>query len=129
MAAKRKGAPRHGDRPNLNTPATLAEVIQIATAAAGDALVEYSKNINQVVIQQTILLSTLQEILISKGVITQEDYDKVVEKQTKSYQEERKKYIDSLVAKGKTPDTEEVDELDESETLDEILAGEVDEDE
>lgn len=94
-----------------NTPCTVAEAAQIAFAAARDTVEGYTADVNKVVIQQTLMINTLKDLLIQKGVFTEEEFSDEYTAQATRYNEEKKEYLESLLRKkeegGDTEDGQE----------------------
>lgn len=92
-----------------NTPCTVAEAAQISLAAAKDTVEAYTGDVNKVVIQQTLMISTMKSLLISKGVFTEEEFNSEYTEQAKSYNEEKRKYLESLTKRGESTNEEAED--------------------
>lgn len=92
-----------------NTPCTVAEAAQISLAAAKDTVEAYTGDVNKVVIQQTLMISTMKSLLISKGVFTEEEFNSEYTEQAKSYNDEKRKYLESLIKRGESTNEEAED--------------------
>lgn len=65
----------------LNTPCTITEAVQIARGVADDAIADYHKKQGNVQLAISLHLEIMKDILISSGMITEEEFkEKYMEK-------------------------------------------------
>lgn len=76
----------------LNTPCTVLEAIQLAQAAIGDALTEYKASTVPLTVSHTLHIQVMKNILISKGLITEEEFMKLYMEEAEHYKAEQLRF-------------------------------------
>lgn len=62
---------------NLGKQATIAEVIQLATAIVNDSINEYHKQANPVIVSLSLHMEIFKATLIENGILTEEKFDEL----------------------------------------------------
>lgn len=96
----------------MNVGCTVAEAVQISLAAAQDIVQAYTGEVNKLVIQQTVYLEGLKQSLISKGVVTEEEFSEILKKVTDDFNNKRSEYLDTVLNK-ETKEEELTDEAND----------------
>lgn len=77
----------------LSTPCTITEAAQIARGVAEDVLSDYTKSIGHVQVAMSIQLEMLKDIMISKGLVTEEEFRALYAEQVKEFNEIQQEMI------------------------------------
>lgn len=82
-------------------PATIAEVIQLARASAedvcGEMLEDYRKRSSGIIMAMTLQLELLKELVISKGMITEEEFEEKYLNAAKEFEDKQREFLKNSV--------------------------------
>lgn len=99
----------------LNTPCTILEAIQFAQGVVDDKLTEYKASTVPLTVSHTLHIEVMKEILISKGLVTEEEFKDLYMKAAEKYQAEKLRY-ESEVAESEVAPSEEKSEEENKES-------------
>jgi translation initiation factor 2B subunit (eIF-2B alpha/beta/delta family) len=80
----------------LNSPCTVIEAVQLAQGVAKDAVDQYHKSLNPLIVSMSLQIELLKEILISKEVLNEEEYNNALEKKIQQFNEDKEKAMEEL---------------------------------
>lgn len=83
----------------MNSTCSVAEVVQIALAAAEDVVTSYTGEVNKLVIQQTLFLEGLKKVLFKKEIVTEEEFGEILKEVADEYKKQRDDYLESVLNK------------------------------
>jgi NADPH-dependent curcumin reductase CurA len=99
---------------DLQSPATLQEVIQVASSVSADAINHYHHQSNPLMVSVSLHAELLKNILIEKGLITEEEYDKRFEESVADFNRMREEKLserqtEAVATSSDVPLTSDVD--------------------
>lgn len=83
---------------NLQSPATISEVIQIATSVAMDVVNDYHKQSNPIIVSLSLHMEIFKEKMIENGWVTPEQFDEIFESSVREFNEIRKEQLNERQA-------------------------------
>lgn len=93
---KKQGLSEKGisDLEYLTTPCTLAEAVQVARGVVEDALTDYNEKytarLRSTVIIQSIHIEVMKNIILDKGILTEEEYKELLSVESRKYEERQR---------------------------------------
>lgn len=98
----------------LNTPCTILEAIQLAEGVVEDALTTYKANTVPLTVSHTLHIQVMKNLLISKGLITEEEFMKLYMEEAEHYKAEQLRFQEEeRKAEGESQDSEPQEESKE----------------
>lgn len=81
----------------LNSPCTVIEAVQLAQGVAKDAVDQYHRSINPLIVSLSLQVELLKEIIINKAnIISEEDYTKQLEERIDQFNKDKEKAMEEL---------------------------------
>ena len=84
----------------LQRPCTIQEVVNLATGVAEDkvmaAIEELRKLLNPTIVSQTIWISTIQKVLVDKGIVTEEELSTIWGELQEEFNKKSEEFITAL---------------------------------
>lgn len=85
----------------LRQPCTVGEAVQLARAASEDVCGEmldiYKRDSSSLMMAMTLQIELLKDIVISSGLISQEEFDKRYTDSAKEFEEKQREYLKARV--------------------------------
>lgn len=69
----------------LENPATIRDVVEIATSVANDMINDYHKQSNPIIVSTTLHIEIIKAKLIEKGLVTAEEFEYLFEESVKEF--------------------------------------------
>ena len=94
----------------LNSPCTVLEAVQLAQGVVEDKLTEYKASTVPLTVSHTLHIEVMKEVLISKGLVTEEEFKDLYMKAAERYQAEKLKYEAEIAESEVEPSKEKPEE-------------------
>ena len=107
----------------LNTPCTVLEAVQLAQGVSEDAISNYHKSINPIIVSLSIQVEVLKELLFRgsqigentfKSIISEEEFIKVFKERVEDYNKQKEEAISKMVEQQSYSEGDAVEESEPS---------------
>lgn len=91
----------------LQSPCTVIEAVQLAQGVAKDAVDNYHKGINPLIVSLSLQVELIKEILMQSNLVTEEDYKERLQKMIDKFNEDKAEMMKEYEEKFKQAQQEE----------------------